>query len=135
MRIGLDNALGIHPEALQLRAERTEVLARNIANADTPGYKARDLDFHAVLQAQTAAAGKPQAQVQRTHNNHLQDDVVSGSAAELGYRVPLMPSLDGNTVEAQVEQAEFAQNALQFQASLRFLNGRLSGLMTAIKGE
>ena len=136
MRIGIDNALGIHPEALQLRAQRTEVLARNIANADTPGFKSRDLDFQAVLAAQTAkSSGGQEASIQRTHSQHLQDNAIQNHSQDLGYRVPLMPSLDGNTVESQVEQAEFAENALQFQASLRFLNGKLTGLMTAIRGE
>lgn len=136
MRIGIDNALGIHPHALQVRAQRTEVLARNIANADTPGYQARDLDFKAVLAAQTAGkSGASTHAVQRTHAMHLQDQQASISAPSLQYRVPLMPSLDGNTVESQVEQAEFAENALQFQASFRFLNGKFSGLMSAIKGE
>lgn len=138
LRIGLDNALGIHPDALNLRAQRTEVLARNIANADTPGYKSRDFDFHAVLQAQTAARSNntsASAQVQRTHAQHLVDDRATAQSPELAYRVPLMPSLDGNTVEAQVEQAKFAENALQFQASLQFTNSKFRGLLTAIKGE
>jgi flagellar basal-body rod protein FlgB len=136
LRIGIDNALGIHPEALQLRSQRTEVLARNIANADTPGFKSRDLDFRAVLAAQTSkSSGGPQAPLQRTHSQHMQDSTIQSHAADLGYRIPLMPSLDGNTVESQVEQAEFAENALQFQASLRFLNGKFTGLMTAIRGE
>jgi flagellar basal-body rod protein FlgB len=140
LRIGLDNALGIHPDALNLRAQRTEILARNIANADTPGYKSQDLDFHAVLQSQTAArqsggTGSAQAQMARTHQQHMFDETVIADEPLLQYRMPLMPSLDGNTVEAQVEQAKFAENALQFQASLRFTNAKFRGLMTAIKGE
>ena len=135
MRIGIDNALGIHPQALQLRGERTEVLARNIANADTPGYKARDLDFRAVLAAQTQQADNAAAGLRATNARHLADPAAGQVTGDLQYRVPLMPSLDGNTVDAQVEQAEFAQNSLQFMASLRFVNGKLSGLMTAIKGE
>ena len=138
MRIGLDNALGIHPDALNLRAQRTEVLARNIANADTPGYKSRDFDFHTVLQSQTAARSNNNSastQIQRTHAQHLVDEAATAQKPELAYRVPLMPSLDGNTVEAQVEQAKFAENALQFQASLRFTNSKFRGLLTAIKGE
>ncbi len=132
MRIGIDNALGIHAQALQIRGERTEVLARNIANADTPGYKARDLDFKAVLAAQTNAAAQP---LRTTDSRHLADSTAGQLDGNLKYRMPLMPSLDGNTVEAQVEQAEFAQNSLQFMASLRFVNGKFSGMMTAIKGE
>ena len=136
LRIGIDNALGIHPQALELRSSRTEVLARNIANADTPGYKARDIDFHAVLAAQTSKNSQGlTTRLAQTNAGHLVDQSMNASVPSLSYRIPLMPSLDGNTVEAQVEQAEFAENSLQFQASLRFLNGTLSGLMTAIRGE
>jgi len=135
LKIGIDNALGVHDNALMLRSQRTEVLARNIANADTPGYKARDLDFHAVLAAQTQAAKTNAGNIQATHSRHLSTDQGAAGSADLQYRMPLMPSLDGNTVEAQVEQAEFAENSLQFMASLRFVNGKFGSLMTAIKGE
>ncbi len=134
MKIGIDNALGVHPQALLLRAQRTEVLARNIANADTPGYKARDIDFHAVLKTQTAR-GNQTASMARTNDAHLNDAAAAPAETRMQYRLPMMPSLDGNTVEAQVEQAEFAQNSMQYMASLRLLNGKLKGLMTAIKGE
>ena len=134
MKIGIDNALGVHPQALLLRAQRTEVLARNIANADTPGYKARDIDFHAVLKAQTAGSNDT-ASLARTNAAHISDPVAAPAETRMQYRLPMMPSLDGNTVEAQVEQAEFAQNSMQYMASLRLLNGKLKGLMTAIKGE
>jgi len=134
LKIGIDNALGVHPQALLLRAQRTEVLARNIANADTPGYKARDIDFNAVLKAQTAR-GNDTASMARTHDAHINDPAAAPAETRMQYRLPLMPSLDGNTVEAQVEQAEFAQNSMQYMASLRLLNGKLKGLMTAIKGE
>ena len=134
MKIGIDNALGVHPQALLLRAQRTEVLARNIANADTPGYKARDIDFHAVLKTQTAR-GNQTASMARTNDAHLNDVAAAPAETRMQYRLPMMPSLDGNTVEAQVEQAEFAQNSMQYMASLRLLNGKLKGLMTAIKGE
>ena len=134
MKIGIDNALGVHPQALLLRAQRTEVLARNIANADTPGYKARDIDFNAVLKAQTAR-GNDTASMARTQDAHINDPAAAPAETRMQYRLPLMPSLDGNTVEAQVEQAEFAQNSMQYMASLRLLNGKLKGLMTAIKGE
>ena len=136
MRIGIDNALGIHPQALELRASRTEILARNIANADTPGFKAKDIDFHSVLATQTSKQTQGlNASMAKTNSEHPTDQSMDASVPGLSYRIPLMPSLDGNTVEAQVEQAEFAENSLQFQASLRFLNGKLSGLMTAIRGE
>jgi flagellar basal-body rod protein FlgB len=136
MRIGIDNALGVHPKALEMRAERTELLARNIANADTPGYKARDIDFNAILQAHKAGTSDPRgARVARTNSRHMVDPQTSGVEVNLKYRNPIMPSLDGNTVDTQLEQAEFAKNNLQFQASFRFLNGKFKGMMTAIKGE
>ncbi|NOX50112.1 MAG: flagellar basal body rod protein FlgB [Gammaproteobacteria bacterium] len=136
MKIGIDNALGMHPQALSLRANRTQVLAQNIANADTPGYKARDIDFQSILQRVSDAATPSATRMRLTHESHMtQGQVSMGGPDDLKYRVPQMPSLEGNTVEAQVEQAEFAKNSMQFLASLRFVNGRLSGLMSAIKGE
>jgi len=130
MAINFDAALGIHPQALALREQRSAVLAANMANADTPGYKARDLDFQSVLK-QALPSALP---VEQTRQGHL-----TGKGSALGeqllFRVPQQASLDGNTVEEQVEQAKFSQNAVQYQASLRFINGKISGLMTAIRGE
>ncbi len=133
MKISLDNALGIHPEALKLRTERTQVLARNIAHADTPGYKARDLDFQDLL-AQKLENGNPRVRTTRTHAVHLAPtrEAVQG---EVKYRVPNMPSLDGNTVDVQGEQSRFAENNLQFLASLRFVNGKLKSVLNAVRGE
>ena len=110
-------------------AERHALISRNIANADTPGYKARDVDFHSVLKAHTQPG-----EVQKTHQNHL-PAVQMRSDAEVMYRIPLMPSLDGNTVDSQMEQSAFAENSVHFLTTLRILNGRISGMMTAIKGE
>jgi flagellar basal-body rod protein FlgC len=103
VKIGIDNALGIHPEALNLRAIRTQALARNIANADTPGYKAQDIDFHAVLKQQTAnSAG--QGTIAKTDPGHISPSRSFGTG-ELQYRIPLMPSLDGNSVAVPREFA------------------------------
>ncbi len=137
MTIGFEQALGAHAKALELRAARTEVLARNIANADTPGYLARDMDFSTELKRQLEDAGMAgrAPQITTTHEAHLARVGQDAAFAALKYRVPLMPSFDGNTVDAQSEQAAFAENNLHFQASLRFLNGKFKGLMTAIKGE
>lgn len=130
MAINFDNALGIHPQALALREKRGEILAANLANADTPNYKARDLDFKAVL-AQTMT---PSASLQRTSTGHM-----SGQhtllGADLLYRNPQQASLDGNSVEEHIEQAKYAQNAVQYQASLQFVTNKFSGLMSAIRGE
>lgn len=132
MAISLDAALGPHAQALALRAQRMGVLANNIAHADTPGFQARDIDFNSALQARLHNAG---ARMRQTHAKHLPIPTGSGAAQGLKYRLPLMPSADSNTVDVQVEQAQLAENNLQFQAAYRFLNGRITGLMTAIRGE
>jgi flagellar basal-body rod protein FlgB len=106
----IDAYLGIHTRALMLESRRAELLANNLANADTPGFKSRDIDFKSAL---ATAAG----------------------AEELKYRVPLAPALDGNTVDAQLEQSAFAANAVRYQATLTFINGKLRSLMTAITGQ
>lgn len=122
MGIDFDKALGIHPDALKLRAERTRILASNIANENTPGYQARDLDFNASLR-QAQAGGDAGGLVLDT------------DAGEAMYRVPHHPTQDGNTVELGIEQAAFAQNATDFQTSLTFLNMKIRGLAKAISGQ
>ncbi len=124
-----DAVFGIHAQALALQRQRMEMLAANIANADTPGYQARDLDFSKALAA--AQADAPAAVA--SNAAHLSLD--GGAAAHTVFRVPLQPSVDGNTVDAQVEQAQFADAALHYQASLSFIDGRLKSLMTAITGQ
>ena len=145
MALQLDSYLGVHPQALKLSAQRSEVLATNMANADTPNYKARDVDFkQALAQAGGSAGGilkmSATASPAVTNAAHIH---LSGYASRDGttaeastlYRVPLAPALDGNTVDAQVEQANFAQNAIRYQATLSFLNSKFRGLMTAITGQ
>jgi flagellar basal-body rod protein FlgB len=127
----LDDALGIHEQALKLRARRAEVLAGNIANADTPGYKARDFDFHQVLKQEI---GQP-VRMKTTSRAHIQTETGIVPPSRMGYRVPTQPSLDGNTVDSQLEHAAFASNALEYQASLSFLSGRIKSLMKAIRGQ
>ena len=137
MPINLDAYLGVHAEALKIRGQRTEVLARNLANADTPGYQARDIDFRAALAA-AGGAGDAQTPVamKATNANHISTAESSEtSSPHLKYRVPLAPALDGNTVDVQMEQAAFAENAVRFQATLSFLSARFRGLLTAITGQ
>ena len=129
MTISFQNALGIHPQALTFRTERAAVLARNLANADTPGYQARDVAF-ADLLAQTRGVGPLVRTDSRHFSIHQQTRV-----GEHRYRVPLTPSADNNTVDADVEQAEFMRNAMAFQSSFTFLNGKFRGLSAAIRGE
>lgn len=131
MSINFERALGIHPQALALREKRSEILATNLANADTPDYKARDLDFKTVLQNSLSSSSN---RLEQTQSKHLASpNALLGG--ELLYRNPTQPSLDGNTVEEHVEQAKYAQNAVQYQASLEFINNKFSGLMSAIRGE
>ncbi len=132
MAINFNAALGVHDDALALRARRAEVLANNIANADTPNYKARDLDFAAVLAGQTGEYELPLAQTESTHQDEF---LVPDMAADLLFRTPHQPSVDGNTVELQEEMARYSDNAIRYQASFQFLNSKFKGLVTAIKGE
>jgi flagellar basal-body rod protein FlgB len=128
------NIFGIHETSLSLRAHRAQVLADNLANADTPNYKARDVDFSKVLRY-TETRMDP-SRLQATHVRHLSAPApLSVAGAELQYRVPMQPSLDGNTVNAELEQARFMDNALRYQASLRFVNGRVEGLLSAMRTE
>jgi flagellar basal-body rod protein FlgB len=136
MPLNLDAYIGVHADALKVRGQRTELLARNLANADTPGYKSQDIDFRAALAA--AGSGDKSVALRATSTHHI-STATAGSAeagpAELKYRVPLAPSLDGNTVDVQMEQAAFAENSVRFQATLSFLSSRFRGLMTAITGQ
>lgn len=132
MSISFDKALGVHGDALQVRSRRLELLASNLANADTPGYKARDIDFRAALSE--AAGQQGGVRVVRTHASHLPAPD-AGPGGQPLYRVPAQPSLDGNTVDPQMEQAAFSENAVQYQASLDFLNSRFRGMKAALRGE
>lgn len=125
----LTQAFDIHASALLLRSERGRVLAGNLANADTPNFKARDFDFRQALAQATGAAPTPI----RTHAAHLHAKGTTAAPTVL-YRVPMQSNLDGNTVEMDVERASFADNTLRYEASLRFLNGQIRTLMTAIGG-
>lgn len=131
--INFDKALGIHQQALSLRSERAAVLANNLANADTPGFKAKDLDFKSILQGE-AFQMSSSVSMKHTHSGHIQGSAQFGSHEQL-FRTPQQPSIDGNTVEEQVEHSEYMKNALAFQTSFTFLNKKFTGLMTAIKGE
>ena len=115
-----ERLFGIHGAALTLRSERMGVIASNIANAATPGFKARDIDFNAALDARLA-----QARGMRTAN----------PGAGMVWRSPTMPSMDGNTVELNREQVAFAENAVAYSATLSFVQGRISTITRALKGE
>lgn len=138
MPMDINSYLGVHTAALKLREQRTELLANNLANSDTPGFKARDLDFQGALQAATGPASSPGALASTAHGRSIGAAGVNGAdgstEAFLKYRTPLAPSLDGNTVDVQLEQAAFAENAVRYQATLNFLSSRFRSLMTAITG-
>ena len=114
----LDDYFGFHQRALALRAQRQQLLASNIANADTPDFKARDIDFRPALQAATASAGA----------------AMSPHAAPLLYRLPRQDSIDGNTVELDSERAQFADNALRYEASLSAVDGKIKSLLAVLQG-
>ena len=126
-----ENIFGIHEQALLLQGQRVGILATNLANADTPNYKARDIDFSAVL-AHTDEAPLP---MQITKAAHITFDDAGAPASELKYRNPFQASLDGNTVEMPVEQAAFSENNVRYQASLNFINMQISELNLAINGQ
>lgn len=130
--ISFNNALGVHETALYARSRRAEVLSNNLANADTPNFKARDIDFNALLEQATAA--RSASQPERTNGRHL-SLAGDNAGSDLLYRTPSQPSIDGNTVEEHAEMARFAKNGQDFEASLHFLNSKFQGLQLALRGQ
>lgn len=130
MHINLDSVFGVHEQALLLRSRRAGILAANLANAETPNYKARDLDFSSILGQ--AGADLP---VTRSNPGHVSAAGMTGDTVTLAYRVPTQPSIDGNTVDPRVEQGTFLKNAISYQASLEFLNGKIKGILQALRGD
>ncbi|WBY00590.1 flagellar basal body rod protein FlgB [Ramlibacter tataouinensis] len=130
----LDAALRFHQEALNLRARRQEVLSANIANVDTPHYKARDFDFAASL-SQAVERGRQAGSVALalTAGRHLAGQAVPAAAGELAYRVPAQASIDGNTVEMDLERVAFADNAVHYESSLTVLGGQIRTLLAAVQ--
>ena len=129
----IDRAFSIHDDAMALRSRRSSILAANIANADTPDYKARDMDFTAMMQ-RVQSSDQGSIAMARTSERHLSNTSITMDKAIM-YRNPLHASLDGNTVDMHAEQARFSQNAFEYQTSLTLLNKKISGLMLAIKGQ
>ena len=130
MAINFEKAFGLHPQGMVLRVKRAEVIASNIANADTPGYKAKGMDFQKAL---AQASQKQQMGMSRTNEKHF--DVRSTLNDGLEFRIPNQPDTgDGNTVDVQVERNLYLENSLEYQASVQFLNGRIKGLKKAITG-
>jgi len=130
MSINFNNALGLHPDALNVRSKRSEILANNLANSDTPGFKARDMDFKGILRGEYE--NRQSMELNRTQHRHIPAEGVLMDSS-LKFRIPHQPAIDGNTVETNIEQAEFSKNAMDFQASFTFLNSKFTGLSKALK--
>ncbi len=128
----LNNLFQFHQNALNLRAFRQQLLASNIANADTPGYKARDIDFAAALR-DVSAGHKVSVSLRATNERHLDTSMRDDPAAVL-YRSAQQPSIDGNTVDLDVERNRFAENAMHYDANLTFLNSQLKLMLAALQG-
>ena len=130
MAISLDKLIGFHQKALNVRNDRMEIIAGNLANANTPGYKARDIDFKKAMQSATAARSHS---LSRTHEKHFAVDMKTDN--ETMYRVPLQPDTgDGNTVEVQKERNEFLDAGMRYQIGLQFVQGKIKGMKKAISG-
>lgn len=137
MKIGFENALGLYPKALELSDRRSELIAGNIANADTPGYRARDIAFEQLLRAageRSAGNGARGGPLVRSDAGHMGRGG-PGSDLEVDYRQPLHAANDQNSVDADIEKARFAENYTKYQASFEWLSGRFRGLKDAIRGE
>ena len=145
MGISFDSVLGVHEKALHLRAQRSEIIASNIANAYTPGYQARDIDFKSALSEAmgenraAVASGANLALRASSHGTSINESgqrisSTNDVAASIKYRIPMQSALDGNTVETDREQAAFADNTVRYQATLQFLGGKFSSMKNAISG-
>ena len=131
----ITQTLDFNAAALLLRSERGRVIAGNLANADTPGYQARDFDFRRALEDATGSQRVAATPAARTHAGHLAPAGLGSGAPTLQYRMPPQSALDGNSVDADLERANFADNTVRYEASLRFLNGQIRTLTQAINGQ
>ena len=123
-----DSALSVHAKSLTARSQRVEVLAQNIANADTPNFKARDIDFKQVFKNTTEDT------MQTTHGKHMALPL-DENAEGMMYRIPFNVAFDGNTVELNIEQAQYGKAAAEYQATVNFLQDEIGGLRKALRGE
>lgn len=131
-----ESIFGIHEAAFRVRTQRAELLANNLANADTPNFKARDLDFRSAITDASSQSKSPFAtEMTKTNSGHIDGGGFTSTSQYLMYRQPTQPSLDGNTVETHIEKAKFMENAMQQQATLEFLNSKITGIRGALRGE
>ncbi|WP_019894319.1 flagellar basal body rod protein FlgB [Hydrogenovibrio halophilus] len=134
----MDSIFGVHEEALNVRTARQKLLANNLANQDTPNFKARDIDWRAQMkQASDELSMKPSGKpdMQRTHSGHITGFAEMTTDSFVKYRQPTQPALDGNTVEAHIEKAQFMENSMQYQASLEFINSKIKGIKGALSSQ
>lgn len=136
----LDTALSFHQDALRLRAKRQELIAANIANADTPNYKARDIDFKTALQQASQLATGSGLSTVKTSEKHMNSIATENNTNVAGpgeplFRPIIQGSVDGNTVDMDVERNAFADNAIRYEASLLMMNGQIKKMLTAIQGQ
>lgn len=132
MAISIDNAFGIHENAMHLQSRRAQLLSQNLANSDTPGYKAKDIDFKAALSS--FQNGNVKAPLNATQSGHIQPKGYF-MGVESMYRQPMQSSLDGNTVEPHVEMSEFTENSMRYLMTLRIMSGKINGMLSALRGE
>lgn len=135
----LDAALSFHQTALRVRGQRQELIAANIANADTPNYKARDIDFKSAMQAAAAGISRDAFNTAKTSAQHLDGmpskGVSIGAPGEPLFRPIIQGSVDGNTVDMDVERNQFVDNGIRYEASLTMINGQLKKMLAAIQGQ
>ena len=129
----LDGVLNFHQTALNLRSYRQQLLAGNIANADTPNFKARDIDFSGALQG-ALSARSANTVLARTSARHLGSGNENPGGAQVLYRTPHQPSMDGNTVDMDLERTQFADNAIHYEANLTFISSQIKTMLAAIQG-
>lgn len=130
-----ESIFGIHEAAFRVRSERAQLLANNLANADTPNFKAKDIDFRKALSDAASFYDADSTGMKQTNSRHIEGGAFESTSSFLMYRQPTQPALDGNTVETHIEKAQFMENALQQQATLEFINSKISGIRGALKGE
>jgi flagellar basal-body rod protein FlgB len=131
----IDKLFGVHAQAITLRAARSEMLAANLANSDTPNYKAKDIDFKSAFQSLQGGQQISSVQLAKSSAQHFSSDIGGVASHAIRYRVPSHASLDGNTVDSDFEKSAFTENAIRYQASLSILGKKISGLIRTLKGE
>jgi flagellar basal-body rod protein FlgB len=131
----LENYFGLNAQSVLARSKRAEILASNIINADTPNYKAKDLDFEQILNINKTGGLLKSVSIESSHSKHISNSYENNFSLQTKYRIPENSSLDGNTVDSHVEKGKFAENAVRYQISLSMLNNKIQGLISTLKGE